>query len=133
MHRVSGIAGSYRKNVPSHCMCGTSYSINHCMICRHGGLTFIRHNELRDLTASWLWEVCHDVLIEPPLQPLSSEVVTPATANRCDDARTDIHARGFWGRRQGAFLDVQRRTFYTSQFNCVLREWIQLRVNVTVL
>jgi len=30
------------QNVPSHCVCGTSYSINHCMICRHGGLTFIR-------------------------------------------------------------------------------------------
>jgi len=62
---------------------------------------------IRDLTASWLREVCHDVLKEPPLQPLSSEVVTPATANRCDDARADIHARGFWGRRQGAFFDVR--------------------------
>ena len=32
----------------------------------------------RDLTASWQSEICHDVLTEPPLQPLSSKVVTPA-------------------------------------------------------
>jgi len=76
-------------------VCGTSYSINHCTICCNGGLTFVRHNVLRDLTASWLWEVCHDVLVEPPLQPLYSEIVTPVTVKRCDDARADINARGF--------------------------------------
>ena len=37
--------------VPSHCVCGASFSADHAMICCHGGLTFIRHNELRDLTA----------------------------------------------------------------------------------
>jgi len=41
-------------NIPSHCVCGNAFSIDHAMICRHGGLTFIRHNELRDLTANWL-------------------------------------------------------------------------------
>ena len=34
------------------------------------------------------------------------------TANRQDEARADIHARGFWGRRQGAFFDV--RVFFTQ-------------------
>ena len=29
------------------------------------------------------------------------------TANRQDEARADIHVRGFWGRRQGAFFDVR--------------------------
>ena len=94
--------------VPSHCVCGASFSVDHAMICRHGGLTFIRHNELRDLTASWLHEVCHDVAVEPPLQPLTGEAIVPASANRRDDARADIHARGFWGRRQGAFFDISR-------------------------
>ena len=93
--------------VPSHCVCGASFSVDHAMICRHGGLTFIRHNELRDLTASWLHEVCHDVAVEPPLQPLTGEAIVPASANRKDDARADIHARGFWGRRQGAFFDIR--------------------------
>ena len=94
-------------NVPSHCVCGSPFSPNHAMICRHGGLTFVRHNELRDLTAGWLQEVCHDVTIEPPLQPLTGESITPGSANCNDDARADIHARGFWGRRQGAFFDIR--------------------------
>jgi len=74
------------------------------MICRHGGLTFIYHNKLRDITAQLLSKVCNDVSIEPPLQPLSGERLTPQTANQQDDARADIHARGFWGRQQSAFL-----------------------------
>ena len=91
--------------VPSHCVCGASFSVDHAMICRHGGLTFICHNELRDLTVSWLHEVCHDVAVEPPLQPLTGEAIVPTSANCRDDARADIHVRGFWrGRRQGAFL-----------------------------
>ena len=75
------------------------YSANHAMICCHNGLTFIRHNELRDLTANWLHEVCHDVAVEPPLQPLTGEALVPASVNLRDDARADILARGFWGRR----------------------------------
>ena len=77
------------------------------MICCHGGLTFIRHNELRDLIVSWLYEVCHDVAIEPPLQPLTGEAGVPLSANRRDDARVDIHATGFWSRRQSAFFDIR--------------------------
>ena len=77
------------------------------MICRHGGLTFVRHNDLRDITAELLPKVCNDVAIEPPLQSLSGEVITPQSANQQDDARADIHAHGFWGRRQSAFFDIR--------------------------
>ena len=77
------------------------------MIYRHGGLTFIHHNELRNLTTRWLHEVCHDVVVEPPLQPLTGEALVPASANWRDGARADIHARGFWGRWQGAFFDIR--------------------------
>ena len=58
---------------------------------------------LRNLTASWLHEVCHDVAVEPPLQPLTDEAIVPTSANHRDDARADVHARGFLGRRQCAF------------------------------
>ena len=34
-------------------------------------------------------------------------VCSSKTANRQDDARADIYARGFWGRRQGVFFDVR--------------------------
>ena len=36
------------------------------------------------------------------LKPLTGESIVPATANKQDDARVDIHARGFWSRRQSA-------------------------------
>jgi len=78
------------------------------MICRHGGLTFVCHNDLRDITAELLSNVCNDFAIGPPLQPLSGEVLTPGSANQQDEARADIHARGFWGH----FFDV--RVFYPN-------------------
>ena len=79
-------------------------SVDYAMICQHGGLTFIRHSKPRDLTAEWLQEVCHDVTVEPPLLP---ELITPSSTNCSNTARADIHARGFWGRRQGALFDVR--------------------------
>ena len=94
-------------NTPSHCVCGSTFTADHAMICRHGGLTFVRHNELRDVTAELLSTVCNNVAIEPPLQPLSGESLIPLSANRQDDARADIHASGFWGRRQSAFFDIR--------------------------
>ena len=33
----------------------------------------LRHNELRNFTASVMQEVCHDVALEPSLQPLDGE------------------------------------------------------------
>ena len=40
--------------------------------------------------------------LDPPL--LTGEAIVRTSANRRDDARADIHARGFWGRQQGAFF-----------------------------
>ena len=77
------------------------------MICPFGGLPIARHNEIRDITAQWLNEVCTDVVKEPSLQPLSGEIISPRTANKQDDARLDIRARRFWNRQQDAFFDVR--------------------------
>ena len=54
-------------NIPSRCVCGVPFSADHAMICRHGGLTFVRHNALRNITAEWLSKTCHGVALEPPL------------------------------------------------------------------
>ena len=95
------------KNLPSHCVCGSVFSIDHAMTCSHGGLIIIRHNDIRDITANWLSEVCRNVESEPPLLPLTGENIVPLSANRRDDARADIRATGFWGRQQCAFFDVR--------------------------
>ena len=46
----------------------------------HGGLTFVRHNEILGLTTDWL-SVCYDVVIEPPLQQFTGDTIVPANAN----------------------------------------------------
>ena len=61
------------------------------------GYPSIRHNEIRDLTAELLSEVCHSVSVEPHLQSLSGETLRCASANVEDGARLDIVANGFWG------------------------------------
>ena len=45
------------------------------MICRYGGLIFICHNELCDITAEWLGKVCYNVAVEPSLQHLTGETI----------------------------------------------------------
>ena len=62
---------------------------------------------MRDTTAQWLMEVCKDVEKEPQLQSLSGKIKLPRTANKQDDARLDIRAKGFWSRQQDAFFDVR--------------------------
>ena len=94
--------------VPSHCACGQPFSVSHALSCSMGGYPSIRHNEIRDLTAELLSEVCHSVSIEPHLQPLGGETLRGASANIQDGARLDIAANGFWGGRfERAFFDVR--------------------------
>ena len=99
-------------NVPQSCNCGAHFTVDHAMICHMGGFPTIRHNEIRDITASLLTGVCHIVSTEPPLQPLTGETLTGRSANTEDNARLDICARGFWNKSQDAFFDV--RVFYPN-------------------
>ena len=85
------------EHLPAHCSCGQAFSVDHALSCVSGGYSVLRHNEFRDLTATILNEVCHDVELEPPLEPLRGEQLS--RSNTSDEARLDIHARGFWGNR----------------------------------
>ena len=102
-------------NLPTNCSCGTSFSVQHALSCPTGGFPTLRHNEVRDLTADLMAEVCHDVCTEPPLQPLTGETLTGASAISEDGARLDIAASGFWGGRHNrAFFDVRVFNPYAS-------------------
>ena len=83
-------------HVPSECSCGKSFSVHHALSCAKGGFPIVRHNEIRDLTANLVSEVCHNVYTEPRLQPLDGESLAGATASRDDGARLDVAANGFW-------------------------------------
>ena len=62
--------------------CGTHFAVDHALSCPKGGLRTSHHNEIRDLTATLLNEVCCQVQVEPELQPVSSpETFSLLTAN----------------------------------------------------
>lgn len=95
-------------HLPLECVCGSDFTVDHALSCPRGGFTIQRHNELRDVTAQLLTEVCHDVMIEPDLQPLTGETFQHKTAITTDEARLDIRAGGFWGTRsERAYFDVR--------------------------
>ena len=93
--------------LPLNCICGATYTTAHAISCTRGGFTIIRHNDIRDVTAEMLREVCHDVAAEPVLSPLSGESFICKTANLNEDARCDVSARGFWRKASKAFVDVR--------------------------
>ena len=53
--------------LPQYCACGKKFSVEHAFTCPKGGFPSIRHNEIRDLTAGLLTEVCHEVVVESHL------------------------------------------------------------------
>ena len=94
--------------LPSNCDCGKRFTIEHSLSCAKGGFPSLRHNEICDITASLLTEVCSDVRIEPDLQPVTSNQLNGASANSQDGARLDVSANGVWGGRyEKTFFDVR--------------------------
>ena len=61
------------QNLPLHCACGDSLSVDHAMSCHKGGFPTLRHNEICNLTANLLKEVCPNTCIKPGLQSLDGE------------------------------------------------------------
>ena len=99
-------------------------------------MTILGHNEIRDVTADWLNEVCNKTEKEPQLQPITGESIHLQSANWQEEARPDIKAKGFRCRQQNAFFDIRvfhpnapsyRNTsissLYRSQENMKKREY----------
>ena len=63
------------------CECGTKFSIDHALSCNKGGFISQRRNQISNITASLLKEVCHDVRIEPSLQQVTSESLQDRSPN----------------------------------------------------
>ena len=108
------------KNLPSKCACGSSFTIEHALSCAKGGYPSIRHNEIRDLTANLLSEVCNNVCTEPELLPVTGENLSGASANAQPGARLDIAANGVWG---GSF----ERT-YSSGYSTLMLHLTDIRI-----
>ena len=44
--------------LPAICVCGSRFGVPHALSCKRGGFVTLRHNELRNITADLLREVC---------------------------------------------------------------------------
>ena len=64
-----------------------------------GGFPSLRHNEISDITADLVSEVCHNVCTEPVLKPLLGKSL-PTSSVCTDGARLDIAAFGVQGMRE---------------------------------
>ena len=103
---------------PTHCACGAAFVVDHILSCPRGGFPSLRHNEIRDLTARLLTEVCNDVQIEPELQEITTETMSGRSANTTIGARLDVAASGLWGGRR-------ERTLMSLQPFCSLKSPLQ--------
>ena len=92
-------------NVPTPCPCVSKFYIQNSMNCKKGGFIYKRHNDLLDLTANMMSEVCKDTESEPKLTSLSREGLQGRASNNSNEEKVDIRARGFWKRGQQAFFD----------------------------
>ena len=71
-----GIALRYRwepVKLPSLCACKENFTLADALHCAKGGHTHMRHYELLNSFANLLGDDCHDVEMEPLLQPLQGE------------------------------------------------------------
>ena len=66
-------------HMPSNCVCGKQQTVERALSCSHGGFPALRHNDI--ITARYISEVCHNVTVEPGLQPLTGERLQQRTAN----------------------------------------------------
>ena len=105
--------------LPSQCVCGCPFSLQHAFSCPKGGFIITRHNEVRDLTAEILNEVCSQVSVEPTLTPLTGEEFRQASVIKTDNARADICARSFWIKGQTAYCDVR---VFNPLANCYMNQ-----------
>ena len=103
----------------SLCACGSSFSVEHVLSCPKGGLHSLRHNDIRDLTASLLTEVCSQVIVEHELQPVSNPVeYSLSTSNTQDGAHLDVAMNGFWsGPSEKCSVDVRVFNTYLPQIS----------------
>ena len=71
---------------------------------RRDSVVEIRSGSHQSVTSPFTRDVA---VYTPPPPMLMGEITIFQSANRCDDARADIRARGFWGRQQNVFFDVR--------------------------
>ena len=87
------------------------------MSCKKGGFVTLCHNEVQDITATFLSDVWKDVELEPSPLALNGENQTVRKTTKInDEVQLDICARSFWVSGHKAFFDS--RVFYPYLQEC---------------
>ena len=81
----------------------------------------MRHNNIRDMVATLLKEVCRDVKIEPELLPLGR-----GEENQ-EKARLDVSAVGVWSAMERTFFDVRVMHPNSPSYANIAREQLYIR------
>ena len=85
------------------CVFGDLFNLQHASSCPKGRLVITRHNEMRNLTAEILGEVCKNLGIELLLTPLMGEEL-PKSSNTSNQGKADVSARGLWINEQTVYF-----------------------------
>ena len=91
--------------------------VHHAIKCKIGGLVTIPQDDLLDLTANLLSNMCNDFEIDLKLLPITGQNFLNRRANSCTKARLDIRSRGFWVSVQQAFFDPKKERLTTFSNN----------------
>ena len=89
MPYISSVLYWAPSNLLTKCARGSDFNIFHALTCHSGGLTILRHHEIHDFIANLSTEVCHEVCVEPHLQPLSNESVSTGKNSASNEAMQD--------------------------------------------
>ena len=90
-------------DMPSVCVCGDHFNVDHAMICERGGFVIQPHNKLRDLEAEMLRMVCNGVEIELVLQHITGEELNTGSQHRTTCA-IGYCSKGILGEAEVGFL-----------------------------
>ena len=101
-------------NLRTQCPCGKKFDTQHALLSKKRGFVALRHNKLRDILGALSEEVCHDVVIEPILQPVADNNLVSSTSNTNDGARLDISAKSFTGQKALFYVRVLTPTLHDT-------------------
>ena len=93
-------------DIPRFCACVEKTGVDHSCVCKLGGLINMRRDNVRDVEAEFLKEVCREVRTEPGLLPVEPENFDTG-AKTGDMARLDIVATGLFGNMEKTFFNVR--------------------------
>ena len=103
--------------LPEKCGCGAQFNVPHAMQCMTGGYRGLMHNEVQYVFYDAFKQAgFKDVVWEPSLQTLEGETFKYKTANKDDEARSDLRVLGFFSRLRRAFFDVSAFTPFAPSY-----------------